>query len=104
MGATFEDHDVIGNDLRLSGRVTLGTESFHLGDEVTLAVRCEITKIHHEPVKDIADVVVRVHGITALEAAVVEDAAIELALRQARTAAERAAGIDRLPFDDNEGL
>jgi hypothetical protein len=95
---TFEDHEVLATELAFTGKVGVDAE-LGIGDEITLALRCTVTKIRHEAIKDI-DAVVRVHSIKAELAAIVDDDLVADALRAQELRLETAAGVQRLPLTD----
>jgi hypothetical protein len=81
---------------------------FHHGDEVFVVMRCVVRKVRFDPVKD-SDELARVHVFHAEEATFVDGDTVREALDsqraiidRAKLAAEAEAGIQRIPFTEDE--
>lgn len=70
-------------------------EEYHHGEELFVVLRCEVTKIRHDPIKDL-DSLRRVHILTASDATIVDGSLVEEALDAQAQRIEEAAGIHRM--------
>lgn len=100
----FEGRDVLsaGLEIRnaaggLNEALKIDPEEWHHGDEVTVVLRCEVSKIRHDEVKD-TEGLKRVHVLTATEAAVIDDSLVSEALDEQARRIEEAHGIHQLPI------
>lgn len=83
----------------LSKAMSVRPEEMHLGDIVQVLIETEVSKIRYEQIKD-TDGVARVHTLKAGRATIVEGRAFDKALDDMSKKLESAAGIQRLPLDD----
>lgn len=81
----------------LQDALKVSPESWHHGDEMTIVLRCSVTKIRFDPIKD-SEALARVHVLTASDATVIDSAAVEDALDDQARRIEEHAGVVRLPF------
>lgn len=70
----------------------------HIGDEVTVTMRCKVTKIRHDPLKD-ADGLRRVHILDASDATIIDDELVAEAIDEQKRRIEEANGVQRLPIE-----
>ncbi len=73
----------------------------HVGDEVTVAMRCVVEKIRFDPIKD-TESLRRVQILKAGEATFLESDAVASALDEQLQRIEAARGVQRLPLGDDE--
>jgi hypothetical protein len=108
----FEGIDVIGAKIKITNAgdglsEALGVEpqAFHLGEKLYVVLEVEVAKVQHVEAKD-TNSLLREHTLKA-QAATIVDATLVGDLVDAqkmiiRRAKEQAAGIEPLPFDDND--
>lgn len=70
----------------------------HIGDEVTVTMRCKVTKIRHDPLKD-ADGLRRVHILDASDATIIDDELVATAIDAQKKRIEERNGVKRLPIE-----
>lgn len=95
--------DAVGIEIRnaaggLQDAMKVDPEEWHLEDEITVVIRCRVTKIRHDPLKD-TDGLRRVHILTAEEATVIEDDLVADALDEQKRRIEEVLGVQRLPIE-----
>lgn len=100
--AKFEGRQVLtaGLEIRnaaggLNEALKVDPEEWHHGDEVHVVLRCDVTKLRFDPIKDM-DGFRRVHILTANEATVIDGTLVAEALSEQAKRIEEAAGIRRL--------
>jgi hypothetical protein len=82
----------------LNEAMKVDPEEWHHKEEIYVVLRCEVSKIRHDPIKDL-DSLRRVHILTASDAAVVDGALVAEALDAQAQRIEQASGIHRFPDD-----
>lgn len=104
----FEGRDVIGMAIivrntgdGLSEAVAVDPMELHVGDEVTVAMKCIVEKIRFDPIKD-TDSLRRVQILKAGEATFIESGTVAEALEDQMRRIEAAKGVQRLPLGDDE--
>jgi len=85
----------------LSEAVAVDPVELHVGDEVTVALRCVVEKIRFDPIKD-TDALRRVQILKAGNATFLENEAVDEALEDQLRRIETARGVQRLPLDEDE--
>lgn len=85
----------------LSDAVAVDPVELHVGDEVTVAMRCVVEKIRFDPIKD-TDSLRRVQILKAGEATFLESETVDSALDEQLQRIEAARGVQRLPLGDDE--
>lgn len=96
--------DAVGIEIRnsaggLNEALKVDPAEWHLEDEVVVVLRCKVTKIRHDPLKD-TDGLRRVHILDAEDATVIEDdGMITTALDEQKKRIELASGVQRLPIE-----
>lgn len=106
----FEGDDVLsaGVEIRnaaggLNEAMKIDAAEWHKDDEVVVALRCSVTKIRFEPIKD-TDGWRRVHILDASTAAVIDSDVVEKLLsaqaEKIRRAKEAEKGTQRLPLEE----
>lgn len=81
----------------LNDAMKVDPAAWHIGEEITLVLRCSVTKVRHDPLKD-ADGLRRVHILDASEATVIDDELVAEALDAQAIRIEQALGIHQLPI------
>jgi hypothetical protein len=112
----FEHRDVIASKIEIPGaagglRDAMQVEPVQLGhdEEVVLVMKCRVKKVRFDEVKDGEGTLVRVHVLEPLanETAFIDEEFVRDHMAEyrdrIRRARERAAGIERIPFDSIEG-
>lgn len=85
----------------LSEAVSVDPVELHVGDEVTVAMRCVVEKIRFDPIKD-TDALRRVQILKAGEATFLESETVDSALDEQLQRIEAAKGVQRLPLGDED--
>ena len=103
----FEGLDVIQSGIRivragdgLSAALAAGPVELHQGDEVYVLLKCEVTKITHETIKDV-DALRRVHTLGALLGTIVDGTWATDAIEAQKKRNLEAAGVREL-FEGDE--
>lgn len=95
--------DAVGLEIRnaaggLNEAMKIDPAEFHIDDEVTVVMRCTVTKVRHDPLKD-TDGLRRVHILTAGEATIIDDELVSDVLEKQKIRIEEATGVTRLPIE-----
>jgi len=85
----------------LSEAVAVDPVELHVGDEVTVAMRCVVEKIRFDPIKD-TDALRRVQILKAGEATFLESETVNSALDEQLQRIEASKGVQRLPLDGED--
>lgn len=85
----------------LSEAVAVDPVELHVGDEVTVAMRCTVEKIRFDPIKD-TDSLRRVQILKAGEATFLESETVNSALDEQLQRIEASKGVQRLPLGDDD--
>lgn len=104
----FEGSQVLGVGIEIPGAggglresLTIEPVVFHKGDVVHVVLKCEVSKLRFDPVKD-TDAVRRIHIMEVKDAAIVDAADVAEMLEAQAARIEEARGIARLDFDGAE--
>lgn len=104
----FEGLDVIQSSIRvvragdgLSKAMALDPVVLHTGQDVTIVIRCKVGSIIHRPIKD-TESLERVQTLEAGSAAIIDDQLVAKLLDEQKLRLEQAAGVQRLPMDDDD--
>jgi hypothetical protein len=102
----FEGEDVLGTTIKitnagdgLSKAMSIDNEELHRKQIVHVILECEVTKVTFQELKD-ADGAMRVHVLKAGRATMIDGKLVEEALDEQDKKLEEAAGIQRLPLDE----
>lgn len=108
----FEGRDVIKSVVKitnagdgLSDGLSIEPQAFHLGEKRYIVLECDVSKVQHLPIKD-TDHLAREQTFRAMGAVIVDPDLVKDLVAQQKDrileAKEAAAGIERLPFEDDE--
>jgi hypothetical protein len=93
----------------LSEAMAIDPQEFHHAERVFVVLECTVDKVRFDPIKD-TQALTRVHVLSAGLSTIVDEDVVRSVLdtqaeriEEARLAAERAAGIHRLPFGGDKG-
>jgi len=105
----FEDHFVVSSGIRihragdgLSDAMEIAPVELHHGDTVHIVLRCRVTRVAYEPVKDSDTELVRVHTLKAVTGTIVDEKLVHKVLEEHRQAVDKAKGVERLPIEDGD--
>lgn len=105
----FDDRDVTQCAIRitragdgLSASLDAAPVELHHGEEVYVVLRCDVSKVSLERVKD-TDLLRRVHTLAANFGTIVDEKSVHKMLDTARRQVEAALGVSRLPGVDDDG-
>lgn len=112
----FDGRDVLRSTIAitkagdgLSEAMAIDPQEFHHGERVFVVLECAVSKVRFDPIKD-TQALTRVHVLDAGLSTIVDEDVVRSVLdqqaeriEQAKIAAERAAGIHRLPFGGDKG-
>lgn len=95
--------DAVGLEIRnaaggLNESMKVDPVELHIDEEITVVLRCMVTKVRHDPLKD-TDGLRRVHILTASDATIIEDELVADALDEQKKRIELASGVQRLPVE-----
>lgn len=95
--------DAVGLEIRnaaggLNDAMKIDPVEMHIDEEVTVVMRCTVTKVRHDPLRD-TDGLRRVHILTAGEATIVDDELVAGLLDAQKIRIEKALGTQRLPIE-----
>lgn len=76
---------------------------FHLGDKVYVVLECEVTRIGHAEIPDTGKLS-RGHTFKAQAATIVDEDLVRVHLDEQTRRIEEAAGVHRLPLDEDPDL
>ncbi len=103
---TFDDRDVTQCAIRitragdgLSASLDAAPVELHHGEEVYVVLRCNVTKVTLEGVRD-TDLLRRVHTLAAQFGTIVDEKSVHKVMDQARQRVEAALGVQRIPGVD----
>jgi hypothetical protein len=104
----FDDRDVTEATIRivragdgLSDALEVDPVEFALDDIVHVVLRCQVTRIAYEEIKD-SDELRRVHTLRATSGTIVDEQFAKAVLAEQQTLIERARGVQRLPIDGDD--
>jgi hypothetical protein len=109
MGLTpYEGRDVVSSGFEAPGAgggfhkaLKVNDMERHHGEEFTLAVRVQVTKVRYDRVDDDSPVLQRVHVLKVLHAAEIDESVVADALDAQQRLIEEKAGVTRLDFDES---
>lgn len=103
----FDDHDVTEVAIRivragdgLSDALDAAPVELHHDETVYVVLRCTVTKVTHEQVKD-SDELRRVHTLSTTFGTIVDEPSARKVLDAARRRIEDASGVQRIPGTDD---
>lgn len=104
----FEGRDVLQATIKvtnagdgLSQAMQIAPAEHHLGDTVYLVIEAEVSKVHYEELQD-TGTLKRVHTFKAGNATMVDGQLVAKVLEDQVKAIEKAKGVERIPFEDEE--
>lgn len=111
--ATFDGRDVIRSQVKVAGAGKAITEllsieptEFHHGDLVHVVIECEVSAVGFPPVVKGIDLLARLHTLTTIRAAIIDDhmalPVLDTAADRLARAREQAQGIVRIPYSDDD--
>lgn len=95
--------DAVGLEIRnaaggLNESMKVDPVELHIDEEITVVLRCAVTKVRHDPLKD-TDGLRRVHILTASDATIIADELVADALDEQKRRIEEVLGVKRLPIE-----
>jgi hypothetical protein len=106
--SSFDDHDVVETTVRITGAGTglqdaldVAPVELHVGDQVHIVLRGQVSEVRHVPVKN-SDDLRRIHVISTSFGTIVDSAAVAKVLDAQRKAIDKAKGVSRLPGVDGD--
>lgn len=105
----FDGRDVISSAIKitkagdgLSTALQVEPGELHVGDEMHVVLKCVVGDVAFKPVSD-TDCLTRVHNLVTQEATFIDGKQVAKLLDEQRRKIEQAAGIERIPFEDDDG-
>lgn len=87
----------------LSAAMAVDPSELHHGETGYIVLEYEVAKVRFDPVKDAANKLIRVHILKAGAATFIDDELVAEAIERQKVRIEEAAGVHRLPMDDEAG-